>query len=122
MNSRYNLNLYERVDSTLYEQYVYNRTKNIYIDEETNQERIFLLAGLTKILYQPLSHSVRRRVTPIKTKHFDVLLSEAPKYSEMIPLGTISKEITKYEFEKLLSTCDDDPKILFCFAINEKPI
>lgn len=106
----------------MHEEYIYNRIKDIYVDEDTNEKRLFLLAGLTKITYQPLNNSVRRRVIPIKTKHFDVLLSEAPKYSELIPVGVVSKEITKFEYEQLLSACDNDPKVLFCFAINEKPL
>lgn len=98
-------------------EYIYNRIKYFEIDEETKEESVFLLAGLTKITYRYENNSVRRRVEPIKTKHFELPIHEAPKFHEFIPEGVISVNITKYEYERLLEICDEEPVALFCFNL-----
>lgn len=102
-----------------YVRYVYSRTKNIYTEDD--QEMLFLFASLTKVTFQTLNTNIRKRVIPVKAKSMELLTNEAPEYTEIIPMGTVIKNVSKYEFEELLSKCDDDPQTLFCFALNVKP-
>lgn len=102
-------------ETLIHNEYIYMRTKDYIVEDNT--EKLYLYAGLVIKQYETTDKEVNKKVIPVHSDLLEVEVSDIPPFTKEIPSGTVSWELTKKQFHKLLTKSHEDSAALFIFKL-----